>query len=137
MSVEFWLNLTLAIGSLLLALAIIRSWKRGIIRDWRAKSLRQRLIPPIQSLLSSLASSDNELRWQELSFFRQREQVEELYRKSSPLSHEEKVGLAKFLTAISSLQAKAQVDISNIRSEREEALLNGQRIIQDMHEMGL
>ena len=137
MSAEFWLNLFLAIGSLLFSLALIRSWKRGIIRDWRAKSLRQRLIPLIQSLLSSFVNTDTELSWQELSFFRLREQVEELYRKSSPLSQEEKAGLAKFLTAISNLQAKAQLDSSNLSTEREEAILNGQRIIQDMHEMGL
>lgn len=147
MSAEFWLNLLLAVAGLFAALALIRSWKRGLIRDWRAKSLRQRLIPVVESMLESLVggnvSGNMEPAWQDLTFFRHREKAEELYRKSSSLSQEERAGLAKFLSAISSLQAKTQSlgetdEVSLlIRTEQEEAILNGQRIVQDMREMGL
>ncbi len=123
--------------SLLFALALIRSWKRGIIREWRARSLRQRLIPLTQSLVSSLSNRQSASPWDDLAFYRLREQAEELSRKSSPLSQEERKGLAKFLSSISSLHAKAQLEPLDIRSEKEEAILNGQRIAQDMREMGL
>jgi len=137
MSLNFWLNLTLAISGLFLSLALIRSWKRGLIRDWRARSLRQRLIPLVQSLLKSLLSKDLNAVCQDLDFYRLREQTEELYRKSSPLSQEERVGLANFLSAISSLQAKVQTDPDNTYLEKEEVILRGQRTAQDMQEMGL
>lgn len=137
MSLNFWFNLILAVMSLLFALALIRSWKRGIIREWRARSLRQRLIPLTQSLVSSLSNRQSASPWDDLAFYRLREQAEELSRKSSPLSQEERKGLAKFLSSISSLHAKAQLEPLDIRSEKEEAILNGQRIAQDMREMGL
>ena len=83
MSAEFWLNLLLAVAGLFAALALIRSWKRGLIRDWRAKSLRQRLIPVVESMLESLVggnvSGNMEPAWQDLTFFRHREKAEELY----------------------------------------------------------
>jgi len=59
MSANFWLNLISALLALGLGLLVIRSWKLGILRRWRARGLRRRLSPLIEQLLMQLASAED------------------------------------------------------------------------------
>jgi len=136
MSLNFWLNLLSAFICLITAIGLIRSWKQGLIRNWRARSLRKRLVPLIQSILGRLIEGQGDSVWQDLDFFRLREEVEELHRRSAPLSNEERIGLAAFLGAISTLHTKVTSDSADIKTEHEDVILKGQRIAQDMQEMG-
>jgi len=136
MSANFWLNLISALLALGLGLLVIRSWKLGILRRWRARGLRRRLSPLIEQLLMQLASAEDVPIVNSLIFLRQREEIESIYRRSRVLLDEERVALAEFLSSLSRFSGQQNIEPLSQSAQREDLILKGQRLMHDMREFG-
>lgn len=134
MSWSFWGNMFLAILILITASLLVYQFKHGRIRDFRARRLRLKLLPRLDTLLNGLASEHNGALQNNFSLMRARSEVELLVSQASVLFAEERIALARFMAMLSAYSAKQQSGLA-ISSDLEEVLLVGQRTLADMAEI--
>lgn len=142
MSFNFWFNLVLALLLFGLAVLTVQAYKSEMLRGFRARFLRRRIVPVTQTIMSQLlvsARSDaagTTLLGGSYELMRARADLESLYRRSKPLFQQERQGIALFLEGLSKVSRQMEQQ-QNSRQDLEETVLRGQRVVHELTELGL
>lgn len=142
MSVHFWVTLASAMTLFLFAICLVQLYKSEHIRDLRARFLRRKIVPKVQRMLPLLLNHKRELTSDdegvafdyELSSLRA--DLETLYAQSASLFNQERQNIAQFLAGLSFIVAQSnrrQLDLKEVDG----VILVGQRIVQELSEIGL
>jgi len=135
-SLSFWFDLLLAVIVFAGAILFIHQYRYGAIRNFRARRLREKLIPKLQTLMTLVAGDLNEqASGDPFSLFRARADVEALILQSSLLFVEERVVLADFMANLSTYLAKKELGVVSA-TDLEETMLAGQRATIELTEIG-
>lgn len=137
MSLDFWLDLALALGLFGLTLFALPQVRARVLRRHRAKKLRPRLSAALEQLLAIVAtrSDDTEMAQQQ----RQRAlhiamlQLQRYIKQEPALFDDERAHLAEFRRRLQQLWPQVSVASPRTR-ELEDFLLFGQRLVSDLRE---
>ncbi len=143
MSLNFWLKLSSAFFLFGMAIAAVQLYKSELVRDFRARRLRRKIVPLVQSLLplvvqqAAQAEQDNgALLGGSYDLMRHRADLESLYRQAKPLFDQERETIAELLSRLASLSKQFDHG-ATVRADLENAVLLGQRVVQELSEIGL
>lgn len=120
---------------LIATVVFIDQYKRGILKTFRAKLLRKKLVFGLKSLLPVLSRELQTEGSDIFEVFRKRADLEALMKKSHLLFSEERVLVADFLAKLSILLAKHDGNQATNEGLYEVTLL-GQRAILELTEIG-
>lgn len=143
MSINFWIKLVSALVLFGMAIASIQLYKSELVRDLRARWLRRKIVPLVQSILPLLIEqaqlseqSDATMLGHNYELMRQRADLESLFVRAKPLFDQERKTIAELLARLASLTT--QFDQQRVvRLDLENTVLLGQRVIQELREIGL
>jgi len=135
LSSHFWIKFVLALSMLIATVVFIDQYKRGILKTFRAKLLRKKLVFGLKSLLPVLSRELQTEGSDIFEVFRKRADLEALMKKSHLLFSEERVLVADFLAKLSILLAKHDGNQATNEGLYEVTLL-GQRAILELTEIG-
>ncbi|MBX2849219.1 MAG: hypothetical protein KTR16_12910 [Acidiferrobacterales bacterium] len=140
MSTQFWITLTSALVLFAIAIVAVQIFKSGLIRDLRARSLRRKIVPLVQSMLPMIVEQARVVEATQLGgnydLMRGRATLEALHQRSKPLFDEERTTIAQFLQSLSRLTP--QFDQQEVvRVDLENTVLLGQRVVHELTEIGL
>lgn len=142
MSVHFWVTLVSAITLFVFAICAVQLYKSELIRDLRARFLRRKIVPKVQRMLPLLLNhkreliSDDEVIAFDYELSSLRADLEGLYAQSASLFNQERQNIAQFLAGLSFIVAQSnrrQLESKEVDS----VILVGQRIVQELTEIGL
>ncbi len=142
MSVNFWVSFVSAIVLFGLALAALNLHKSELVRNFRARRLRRRIVPMVQGMLPLIADYAKpttgalEQSPDDYRLMRYRADLEAVYQQSQPLFDQERVSIAEFLSSLSTLAVQFNQN-KLAPSNVENSVLIGQRIVQELTEIGL
>ncbi len=132
----------MALSLFALAIGLLQLYKSELIRGVRARNLRRKIVPLTQSimaLLMSRARAENDgqaLLEGSYDLMRARADLEQLYKRSKPLFDQERLGITLFLEALTKLSRPIDGQVMPAY-ELEETVLRGQRVVQELKELGL
>ena len=135
MSFQFWLKLTVALSLLPITFVTVHSYRKGVIKELRAKLLRRKIITEMESLLPHVLSLGSEAQEDHFPLFRVRAKLEHLYTLSDVLLGEEKTRLGLFLGSLSTLFLMSEAGTA-LSSDAHDVVLQGQRVIHECKELG-
>ncbi len=145
MSASFWIKLASALTLFIMAIMAVQLHKSELIRNLRARFLRRKIVPMVQSMLpliveearNSLKSeADSKQLGGRYELMRLRADLEAMFRQAKPLFDQERNTIAEFLQRLSALGT--QLDSASIvQQDLENTLLLGQRIVHELTEIGL
>ena len=128
-----------------MAIVAVQLYKSELIRDIRARFLRRKIVPLVQSMLpliveqarsSVYAEQDAKLLGGNYELMRLRADLEVLFQQAKPLFDQERETIAEYLQRLSSLGV--QFDNASVeRQDLENAVLLGQRVVHELTEIGL
>ena len=143
MSSDFWVKLISAFVLFALGVVAIQLYKSELVRDLRARFLRRKIVPLVQALLPMVAQQISAAQSDEINqnhgqyeFMGYRADLEALYAQAKPLFDQERETIRGFLERLSALSV--QLDHGEVdRILHENTVLLGQRVIQELTEIGI
>ena len=135
MSTQFWVKLFVALSLLPLTFLTVHSYRKGALRELRAKWLRRKIVASMEALLPYVQALPNGDRASHFPLFRLRAELEQLATHSDVLLVEEKNRLNLFLANLSTLFSLSETGLASTR-EMTDVLLLGQRVIHESTELG-
>lgn len=135
MSVTFWIDLLVALLIFLTAIVFVHQYKHGVIRDFRARRLRRKLVPRLQALLPIVIAKFDAEQPYLFQLFSLRADVESLVLQSSVLFDHERTALSEFMAMLSAVIAKYENGVAT-ETNIEDVVLAGQRAIIELKEVG-
>lgn len=134
LSLNFWVNLLLALIVFAIALIFINRNKIRAIRNFMADRIRRKAIPTLKAILPIIVSTLQSGQADMYPLFRLRADLETLCAKSDVLFAEERTALSTFLAKLSSVLTAFKTD-SVIQQELDDLILSGQRAIAELSEL--
>jgi len=135
MSVNFWVDLLIAILAFLCAIVFVHQYKHGLIRNFRAKRFRRKLVSKLQELVPIATGTFTGSQPDLMYLFRIRADIEELLLQGSVLFNEERKALADFMAMLSAVTVKYETGLAT-PNNIEDVVLVGQRTINELTEIG-
>ena len=135
MSTQFWVKLFLALSLLPLTFFVVHSYRKGVLRELRAKWLRRKIVAVMESLLPHIQTLTGYAPADHFPLFRLRAQLEQLYTHSDVLLTEEKARLDDFLARLSTLFSMSEAGTA-LSSDTNDVVLLGQQVIRESTELG-
>lgn len=135
MSVNFWIDLLIAILAFLCAILFVHQYKHGLIRDFRAKRLRRKLVSNLQELMPIAADTFTGRQPSMMPLFRIRADIDALLIQGTVLFNEERKALADFMAMLSAVTVKYEAGLATANNI-EDVVLAGQRTINELNEIG-
>jgi len=134
-STQFWVKLFVALSLLPLTFFTVHSYRKGALRELRAKWLRRKIVASMEALLPHVQMLPSNQPANHFPLFRLRAELEQLAAHSDVLLIEEKNRLNLFLANLSALFSLSQTGEASTR-EMTDVLLLGQRVIHESTELG-
>jgi len=134
MSLQFWINLSLALCVLLFAIVYINRSKIHFIRKLMAGRLRQKILPRMNALITILINGYQPEGENQFILYKLRADLESDVLKADVLFDIERETLTDFLTKLSTHIAgyeSGQLSVKNT----EDLILTGQRAINEINEL--
>lgn len=121
------------------AILAVQLYKSELIRDIRARFLRRKLVPKVRAVLPLLLQQAAQPATAETIDYEVRAlraDLESLFGHAKPLFNQERDNLAKFLVGLSYLSAQQGRD-QLTPADAQDVVLLGQRVVQELTEIGL
>ena len=135
MSTKFWVHLSLALSLLPLTFYVVHSYRKGALKELRAKWLRRKIVATMEAILPHVQLLNDQMLANRFPLFRLRAELEQLYTHSDVLLPEEKSRLNLFLANLSALFSSSESGTASTR-DMSDVLLLGQRVIHESNELG-
>ncbi len=135
MSTKFWVHLSLALSLLPLTFFVVHSYRKGVLKELRAKWLRRKIVTAMEALLPHVQMLHIDVMANRFPLFRLRAELEQLYTHCDVLLPEEKTRLGVFLANLSALFSSTESGTATA-GDMGEVLLLGQRVIHESNELG-
>lgn len=145
MSASFWIKLISALTLFVMAIMAVQLYKSELVRNLRARFLRRKIVPMVQSMLPLIVDEARDRVQSEADsirlggsyeLMRLRADLEAVFRQAKPLFDQERDTIAEFLQRLSALGRQFD-NASVIRQDVENAVLLGQRVVHELTEIGL
>ena len=114
---------------------VVHSYRKGVLRELRAKWLRRKIVNAMQALLPQIRLLLDEESGNRFPLFRLRAELEQLHSHNNALLDEEKARLSLFLASVSALVSSSEAGSASSVGMNDVIML-GQRIIHESTELG-